>query len=133
MSRRFASLWGGLFLLGLLSAPLTAQEVKPPVTTHDLAGKENCMMCHAVGVMPPVPDVPADHKARGNESCQWCHAANSPMQTKTLPPVGHDLAGKDNCMMCHAAGVMPPVPDVPADHKGRANESCTWCHKPKAV
>ena len=131
MIRRFVGLGGGLFLLGLLAAPIMAQE-KPPVTSHDLAGKENCMMCHAVGVMEPVPDVPADHKERGNETCQWCHAKDAAVQTKPVPAIAHDLAGKDNCMMCHAVGVMPPVPDVPADHKDRANTTCQWCHKPKA-
>ncbi len=131
MIRRIVGLGGGLFLLAALATPTMAQD-KIPVTSHDLAGKENCMMCHAAGVMPPVPDVPATHKDRGNESCQWCHAPDAPMQTKAVPPVAHDLAGKDNCMMCHAAGVMPPVPDVPADHKNRGNQTCGWCHIPKA-
>ena len=85
-------------------------------------------MCHAVGVMPPVPDVPASHEGRANETCLWCHAADSPMTTTGAPQTSHDLAGKDNCMMCHAVGVMPPVPDVPASHEGRANETCLWCH-----
>ena len=35
---------------------------------------ENCMMCHAAGVMEPVPDIPAEsHEGRGNETCLWCH------------------------------------------------------------
>ena len=45
MSRRFASLMGCFLLVAAFSAPLAAQE-KPPVVAHDLAGKENCMMCH---------------------------------------------------------------------------------------
>ena len=128
MSRRFVSMSGGLFLLGLMASPLMAQE-KPPVISHDAAGKENCMMCHSVGVMEPVPDVPATHEGRPSESCLWCHAADSPMQGDGATTIAHDLAGKDNCMMCHAAGVMEPVPDVPESHEGRANEACGWCHK----
>ena len=128
MSRRFASWMGCFLLVAAFSAPLAAQE-KPSVVSHDLAGKENCMMCHAPEVMPPVPDVPATHEGRGNETCLWCHAADSPMQTTGASAISHDLAGKDNCMMCHTPGAMEPVPDAPATHEGRANETCTWCHK----
>ena len=127
MSRRFASLMGAFFIMAIMVGPLMAQE-KPPVTAHDTAGKENCLMCHAVDVMPPVPDVPATHEGRGIESCQWCHAADSPMQSTGATQTSHDLAGKENCMMCHAVGVMPPVPDVPESHAPRGNETCLWCH-----
>ena len=127
MSRRFASLMGAFLLMTFMAGPLMAQE-KPPVVPHDLAGKDNCMMCHAIDVMPPVPDVPGDHEGRGIETCMWCHAADSPMQTTGATAPTHDLAGKDNCMMCHAVGVMPPVPDVPASHEARGVETCGWCH-----
>ena len=127
MSRRFVSLLGVMFFLAFTAGSLVAQE-KPPVTPHDIEGKENCMMCHAVGVMPPVPDAPASHEGRGNETCQWCHAPTSGMQTTGATKIPHDLEGKDNCMMCHAAGVMPPVPDAPASHEGRGTETCLWCH-----
>ena len=129
MSRSFAGVLGTMLFLGFMANPLTAQ-VKPTVTSHDLAGKENCLMCHAIGVMPPVPDVPATHEGRASQSCQWCHAADSPLQTAVARATSHDLAGKENCLMCHAAGVMPPVPDVLANHKGFPNESCVMCHKP---
>ena len=132
MSRRFASLSGTVFLMALMASPLMAQE-KPPVTPHDLAGKENCLMCHTPGVMAPVPDVPASHEGPGIESCQWCHAADSPMQGDGATQTSHDLAGKDNCLMCHTPGAMAPVPDVPASHEGRGNESCLWCHTPVGI
>lgn len=127
MTRRFLSMFGALVLMAALAHSASAQLITQAMP-HDAAGKDNCMMCHAVGVMPPVPDVPASHEGRANESCLWCHAADSPMTTTGAPQPSHDLAGKDNCMMCHAAGVMPPVPDVPASHEGRGNESCLWCH-----
>ena len=117
----------GLILALVLAAPAQAQE-KSPAMSHDAAGKDNCMMCHAVGVMPPVPDVPANHEGRGSDSCLWCHAVDSPMVTTGASQPPHDLAGKDNCLMCHTPGVMPPVPDTPASHEGRANETCLWCH-----
>ena len=130
MSRRFLNLSGALFLLGFLAGPLSGQ-AKPTAPTHDLAGKDNCLMCHAVGVMPPVPDVPASHEGRESPTCLWCHAADSPMLTTGATATTHDLAGKDNCLMCHAAGIMPPVPDVPESHgEDRTIATCTWCHKP---
>jgi len=127
MSRRFVGLLGVLFLLGVMGSPLSSQ-VKTTAASHDLAGKENCMMCHAVGVMEPVPDVPASHEGRVNAQCVWCHAPDADMVTKGAPQFTHDPAGKDNCMMCHAVGVMEPVPDVPANHEGRDVKVCTWCH-----
>jgi hypothetical protein len=127
MTRRLLSFSGALMLLALVSSPVSAQtKVKP--MAHDAAGKENCMMCHAVGVMPPVPDVPASHEGRENNTCLWCHAPDSPMVTTGAPSPSHDMAGKDNCLMCHTAGAMEPVPDVPASHEGRTNDTCTWCH-----
>lgn len=45
------------------------------------------------------------------------------------PPVlVHDLEGRSACLMCHTPGAMEPVPDAPASHEGRPNESCLWCH-----
>jgi hypothetical protein len=128
MIRRLLSFSGALFLLALVYSPVSAQ-VKAPAMAHDPAGKENCLMCHAAGVMEPVPDIPASHEGRTNAQCLWCHAPDSPMVTTGAKAPSHDLAGKDNCMMCHAVGVMPPVPDVPASHEGRTNDVCLWCHK----
>jgi hypothetical protein len=81
-----------------------------------------------VGVMEPVPDVPATHEGRANEQCLWCHTPDTPMTTSGATQTSHDVAGKENCLMCHAAGVMEPVPDVPASHEGRESEYCLWCH-----
>jgi hypothetical protein len=44
------------------------------------------------------------------------------------PAVSHDLEGRSQCLMCHKAGVMEPVPDVPASHSERPDETCLWCH-----
>lgn len=110
----------------------TAQApTRPPVVKHSLKGRANCMMCHAVGVMKAVPDVPADHKDRTNETCLWCHGPDAAMQTKTPKEIPHSLTGHSNCMMCHKPGVLANVPDVPADHAGRANTTCQMCHHPK--
>jgi hypothetical protein len=38
---------------------------------HDLAGRDNCLMCHnPEGNIKPAPK---DHVGRANETCQMCH------------------------------------------------------------
>ena len=128
MRRHLVSMCGALFVAVALASPLAAQ-VKVKAVSHDVEGKANCLMCHAVGVMEPVPDVPASHEGRANETCMMCHAPTSTMVTTGAKPIPHNLEGKANCLMCHAAGIMPPAPDVPATHEGRVVETCTWCHK----
>lgn len=128
MSRRIIWSLGAFLLLSALANPASAQ-VKTKAAAHDLAGKENCMMCHTPGVMEPVPDTPASHEGRVNEQCGWCHAPGAAMVTTGAKQTPHDIEGKDNCLMCHTAGAMAPVPDMPAEsHEGRANENCQWCH-----
>jgi hypothetical protein len=105
-----------------------AQDAKPPVMSHDLAGKENCAMCHS-GAMEGIPAQPADHEGRAVETCTMCHAADSGMQTTGAKAVPHDLAGKEACSMCHS-GAMEGMPAAPASHEGRGDDTCTMCHKP---
>lgn len=47
--------------------------------------------------------------------------------------VSHELEDRADCLMCHASGAMEGVPAAPASHKGRANETCLWCHGPGAA
>ncbi len=50
-------------------------------------------------------------------------------QAATKPAVvPHALEGRTACLMCHKAGAMEAVPNVPANHEGRPNETCLWCH-----
>lgn len=120
---------GVLLLVGVGAA---YQATKPPAVQHDLAGRDNCLMCHTPGAMEPVPDVPANHDGRPNEACLWCHAADAEIQTADPPAISHALEGRDNCLMCHTAGAMEPVPDVPAKHEGIGNQYCRLCHQPAA-
>jgi hypothetical protein len=57
-------------------------------------------------------------------------SVNSLSAQEKTKAVSHDLEGKAQCLMCHTAGVMEPVPDVPASHEGRTNETCMMCHAP---
>jgi len=43
----------------------------PPAIPHELASRENCLMCHdPEGQIKPAP---ADHVGRAVETCQMCH------------------------------------------------------------
>lgn len=129
---RFMAIAAGMFLGATMAAgPALGQEAatKPPVVSHDLAGREQCMMCHKAGVMEAVPDAPASHKEFQNESCMVCHSKDSPIQSATPKVIPHDLAGREQCLMCHTAGVMEAVPDMPASHGDTKVEYCALCHK----
>jgi len=136
-SRKFlASLFLAMPLVAPFADGLSAQEeagaetkwVQPSAVTHDVAGKEACMVCHAIGASP-ILDVPVDHEARGNETCMWCHAPDSPMLTVEPSKTPHPAATVEmDCLRCHAIEANPDVVEVPASHGGRANATCMWCH-----
>jgi hypothetical protein len=43
----------------------------PPAIPHDLAGRDNCLVCHNPdGGMKPAP---ANHAGRTTDTCQTCH------------------------------------------------------------
>jgi hypothetical protein len=46
----------------------------PPAVPHDLAGREQCTMCHG-GAMEGIKAVPANHKGIDNKQCTLCHTA----------------------------------------------------------
>ena len=119
----------GVGLVSLAVAqPVMAQAAaaKPPVMTHDKAGREQCAMCHS-GAMEGVAAMPASHSGRANDTCLLCHAKDSPMQTATAAATPHDVAGRGQCLMCHG-GTMEGMKAAPANHKGIDNKNCTVCH-----
>jgi len=119
------------FFLALLfvgATNLSAQE-KPPVTPHDMEGKENCAMCHTEGVMGAAK-MPASHEGFDQANCALCHSAESPMQSAAVKAIPHDMAGKENCAMCHAEGVMGAA-KMPDNHGDAVKDKCDVCYKPE--
>ena len=109
-----------------VAQPAVAQATKPPVMSHEVAGREQCAMCHG-GAMEGIKAMPADHKGRTNDQCTLCHAKDSAMQTGTPTAMAHELAGREQCLMCHG-GAMEGIKAAPANHKGIDNKNCTLCH-----
>ena len=114
-----------------------AEEHLPARVKHDLEGRENCLMCHAVDLLP------TSHKTAGfsNSDCLLCHippgkgpGANAPEAVAPTPApatgsavaIPHPVAGRQDCLLCHGADGARPYP---ADHEGRTRESCTACHR----
>lgn len=128
--RRFIGLTGSALLLCVFVTAAVAQVMRPAAVLHDLAGRDNCMMCHEVGAMDMVTDVPSTHEGWQSGVCLWCHGSDSPMLTVDPPVITHDIAGREDCLMCHAPGAMEPVTDTPANHEGRENTHCQMCHHP---
>jgi hypothetical protein len=115
-------------LLSVAGVAAAQEATKPPLPPHDLAGKENCTMCHKVG--GEMGGMPASHEGYTKENCLLCHSEGSPMQSGSPPAIPHGLEGKENCTMCHQSGVMnaPKEPDSHADFKA---DQCTICHQKK--
>ncbi len=57
-------------------------------------------------------------------------AADEPAAEGPLA-ITHPLDGRADCLMCHETGIAGAA-TIPADHSGRANETCTACHTPAA-
>jgi hypothetical protein len=120
----------GLAVAAALAVQALAQEARAPVMSHELEGRDQCLMCHS-GMMAEMPAVPETHEGRGNETCLWCHGTDSAMQTLQPKAIPHELEGRTECLMCHS-GMMADMPAAPADHEGRENKHCQMCHKRSA-
>jgi hypothetical protein len=105
--------------------PVTALAIIP-VIPHPMQGREDCLSCHGAGQLKPVP---ADHQGRTDEMCSVCHqlsaTANAP-----VPEIPHPTQGREDCLACHAFGQVKPYP---ADHQGRAADTCLACHQMSAA
>jgi cytochrome c-type protein NapB len=108
--------------------------IAPPAIPHDLVGREDCLMCHKMGIAY-APRIPDNHSGLPVGLCQTCHKAapTMPLPEETrvagvMPPqVPHPLEGRTDCRLCHETGV-GGAPQFPPDHVDRANEVCLVCH-----
>jgi hypothetical protein len=109
-------------------------DMKTTWRTHaDNLSHEGCFRCHGklVPVQPTTESRPID------ASCGLCHyelpasAAEVILGKKPVAPapgIPHSLEGRGQCLLCHETGAGTAT-KVPADHKGRTNETCQACHR----
>ncbi len=69
-----------------------------PRTPHELTGREDCLSCHKIGFLQPMP---ADHAGRPADQCQSCHKPGQAGASSPAPQITHDIAGADDCLRCH--------------------------------
>ncbi len=55
-----------------------------------------------------------------------------PERTLAQPPIPHTLEGHADCLSCHETGVNG-APQYPANHAGRTNDVCQFCHMQAVV
>ncbi len=122
----------------------------PQVIPHPIEGREDCLLCHKLDGIQPMP---VNHEGRGNTTCTACHklaagvtgerpaaggtpapggtpAAGGASGTAAISAVPHAIAGMEKCDTCHGPTGLKPYP---TDHAGRPNEQCTVCHKPQGA
>jgi len=55
-------------------SPAQTAAVPAPAISHEVAGREQCLMCHG-GAMEGIKAAPANHKGIDAKNCTLCHAA----------------------------------------------------------
>jgi cytochrome c5 len=111
----------------------------PPAITHDLRGREDCLMCHKLGTAG-APRIPENHIDLSSNVCQTCHLSQgeivgmgdgTAVPSEEIPSIPHGLEGFRACTLCHESGTSG-APQFPEDHQGRTDDLCTACHRPAA-
>jgi cytochrome c5 len=108
----------------------------PPAIPHEVEGREDCLVCHKLGTAD-APRIPDNHNSLTGDICQTCHtqmaeiagSSEEEAPVAEIPPIPHGLEGFSACTQCHEEGG-PGIPRFPDDHKGRADDLCSACHKP---
>ena len=92
-----------------------------PSITHDVEGRENCLMCHALDAMSPFPENHADWP---DSTCLSCHAPEGETPSISSPDITHELEGREQCLTCH------PLANLPETHQeaGFTAAECLFCH-----
>ncbi len=110
---------------------------------HKGRGEQKCTVCHAATVAAPsptpgTPAAPSPTAPPPPAPVLTPTPAPPPAATPrpTPPatpaagpsPIPHPVVGREACLACHGSGV-PGIEQVPADHKGRSDQTCTLCHR----
>jgi hypothetical protein len=106
-----------------------------PVELIGYHASADCFSCHDWPNFKGLDYVCSDCHQRphdfGNDDCALCHTPvgwteSADALVAGAPAFPHPALGREDCRSCHGvAGEQP----IPADHKGRTNETCQVCHK----
>jgi len=121
---RVVAVLAALSLAGAGAAAAQANPKTPPRTPHALAGRVDCLGCHAAGAKQHVTSVPQAHHY-ANAACAACHRVAA-----TLPPTSrHALdAAHTRCAVCHVANSRVNAKAPPAAHAAYDASTCAMCH-----
>lgn len=96
----------------------------PPKAPHPVAGKEQCLTCHAANANRNIRSQPATHQFPAT-TCVGCH----PSVTNRPPAVPHELgASFAQCRTCHKANGAQGARVPPASHARYNVAICSLCH-----
>lgn len=88
------------------------------------SGPESCTNCHSgVTKASSIVSAPSRPHQLTWETCTRCHKNGIPGGQESK------IVYHDSCLKCHTKGVGGAA-IVPADHTGRAGNTCQGCHKP---
>jgi hypothetical protein len=125
---RTAVVLSALTLAGAGAAAAQAARRPSPRMPHPLAGKAECLSCHAADAGKHVVSVPATHHF-ANTACQACHRL-----ADTMPPSPtHAMdAAHTRCAVCHVANSRVGAKAPPASHASYDATVCVMCHQAAA-
>ena len=86
-------------------------------------GPESCKNCHTGKITKIIQAPPRPHQLTW-ETCSRCHKNGIPNGGTEAKIVYHN-----SCLKCHSKGIAG-APKIPADHAGRAANTCSGCHRP---
>jgi hypothetical protein len=106
-----------------------------PVELTGYHAEADCFECHRWPNFKNLDYVCSDCHKRphdvGNDDCALCHtpdgwAESAEALVAGAPAFPHPALGREECRSCHGVEGQQPIP---ADHKGRTNDTCQVCHK----
>ena len=106
-----------------------------PVALTGYHAETDCFQCHSWPDFGNLDYVCSDCHQRphelGNDDCALCHTPDGWAESADALVAGatafpHPAVGREDCRSCHGAEGQQPIP---ADHKGRTNDTCQVCHK----
>jgi hypothetical protein len=106
-----------------------------PVELTGYHATTDCFSCHNWPNFSGLDYVCSDCHQRphdfGNDDCALCHTPDGWIESANAlvaeaPEFPHPALGREECRSCHGVEGQQPIP---ADHKGRTNDTCQVCHK----